>query len=75
MTSERDAARLEFETMRKQRLDEFMAGFSTITNKLKEMYQVSYIGGVPWTGGGSEVGWSAVNGSRNVSVVLRSVIT
>lgn len=40
MTSERDEARLEFETMRKQRLDEFMAGFSTITNKLKEMYQV-----------------------------------
>ena len=40
MTSERDAARGEFETMRKQRLDEFMAGFSTITNKLKEMYQV-----------------------------------
>ena len=41
MTSERDAARAEFETMRKQRLDEFMAGFSIITNKLKEMYQVS----------------------------------
>ena len=40
MTTERDAARGEFETMRKQRLDEFMAGFSTITNKLKEMYQV-----------------------------------
>ena len=40
MTSERDTARAEFETMRKQRLDEFMAGFSTITNKLKEMYQV-----------------------------------
>lgn len=41
MTSERDAARLEFEAMRKERLDLFMAGFSTITNKLKEMYQVS----------------------------------
>ena len=40
MTGERDTARGEFETMRKQRLDEFMAGFSTITNKLKEMYQV-----------------------------------
>lgn len=40
MTTERDTARAEFETMRKQRLDEFMAGFSTITNKLKEMYQV-----------------------------------
>ena len=40
MTSERDAARLEFESMRKQRLDLFMAGFSVITNKLKEMYQV-----------------------------------
>ena len=40
MTSERDTARVEFESMRKQRLDEFMAGFSIITNKLKEMYQV-----------------------------------
>ena len=48
MTSERDAARLEFESMRKQRLDLFMAGFSVITNKLKEMYQVGgrgFIGG------------------------------
>ena len=26
--------------MRKQRLDEFMTGFSVITTKLKEMYQV-----------------------------------
>lgn len=43
MTSERDSARLEFETMRKQRLDEFMSGFSVITNKLKEMYQVKIL--------------------------------
>ena len=40
ITAERDARRSEFESFRKQRLDEFMAGFSTITNKLKEMYQV-----------------------------------
>ena len=40
ITSERDGARGSFEDMRKQRLDQFMAGFSTITNKLKEMYQV-----------------------------------
>lgn len=40
ITTERDGARTMFEDMRKQRLDEFMAGFSTITSKLKEMYQV-----------------------------------
>jgi len=28
---------------RKQQLDEFMAGFNTISLKLKEMYQVSLI--------------------------------
>ncbi len=37
--------RARFEDMRKQRLDEFMAGFSVITSKLKEMYQV---GGAYW---------------------------
>lgn len=41
VTSERDQKRREHEAMRKQRLDEFMAGFSVITTKLKEMYQVS----------------------------------
>ena len=41
VTGQRDQARVDFEAMRKQRLDKFMAGFSTITNKLKEMYQVS----------------------------------
>ena len=40
MTGARDKCRGEFEDMRKQRLDEFMSGFSVITNKLKEMYQV-----------------------------------
>ena len=39
-TSSRDAARKEFDDLRKQRLDCFMAGFSVITTKLKEMYQV-----------------------------------
>ena len=48
MTGERDTARGEFETMRKQRLDEFMAGFSTITNKLKEMYQVRSLSTFYW---------------------------
>lgn len=42
VTSERDQKRKEHEAMRKQRLDEFMAGFSVITTKLKEMYQVNY---------------------------------
>ena len=41
VTSDRDAAREEHEGLRKKRLSEFMAGFLVITNKLKEMYQVS----------------------------------
>lgn len=40
ITGERDEARMEFDRLRKQRLDEFMAGFGVITSKLKEMYQV-----------------------------------
>jgi len=45
VTSERDQKRREHEAMRKQRLDEFMAGFSVITTKLKEMYQMITLGG------------------------------
>ena len=40
LTAERDATRKDFDDLRKQRLDEFMAGFGVITSKLKEMYQV-----------------------------------
>ncbi len=40
VTSDRDDARNKFDELRKERLDRFMKGFSTITNKLKEMYQV-----------------------------------
>lgn len=43
VTSSRDQKRKEHEDMRKQRLDEFMTGFSVITTKLKEMYQVNFI--------------------------------
>ena len=43
ITTERDAARKRFEELRKLRLDQFMTGFSTITYKLKEMYQVCVI--------------------------------
>lgn len=43
VTSDRDHKRKEHEAMRKQRLDEFMAGFSVITTKLKEMYQVGAV--------------------------------
>lgn len=46
ITGERDEARLEFDRLRKQRLDEFMAGFGVITGKLKEMYQVGVVGWV-----------------------------
>eukprot|EP00455_Lapot_gusevi_P008717 TRINITY_DN13827_c0_g1_i1.p1 TRINITY_DN13827_c0_g1~~TRINITY_DN13827_c0_g1_i1.p1 ORF type:complete len:224 (-),score=76.35 TRINITY_DN13827_c0_g1_i1:51-722(-) len=45
ITALRDAARKQYETLRKKRLDEFMAGFSSITMKLKEMYQMLTLGG------------------------------
>ena len=40
VTAERDVQRQAYEGLRKQRLDEFMAGFRVIGMKLKEMYQV-----------------------------------
>ena len=45
MTAERDSARVQFDTLRKERLDSFMAGFTVITAKLKEMYQMITLGG------------------------------
>ncbi|NXN85034.1 SMC4 protein, partial [Bombycilla garrulus] len=45
ITSERDKFRDAFEELRKQRLNEFMAGFNVITNKLKENYQMLTLGG------------------------------
>jgi len=38
-----DAEKQKYDSLWKQRLGEFMAGFSTISLKLKEMYQVSLI--------------------------------
>lgn len=35
--------RKKHETLRKARLDEFMAGFNIISLKLKEMYQVRFV--------------------------------
>lgn len=40
ITAERDKERGEYDALRKQRLEMFMDGFSQITLKLKEMYQV-----------------------------------
>lgn len=37
--------RREWEGVRKQRLDRFMAGFNTVSLKLKEMYQMITLGG------------------------------
>ncbi|XP_048203142.1 structural maintenance of chromosomes protein 4 [Perognathus longimembris pacificus] len=45
ITSERDNFRRAYEDLRKQRLNEFMAGFYVITNKLKENYQMLTLGG------------------------------
>ena len=40
VTTSRDEAKQLYDDLRKVRLDEFMAGFSAISAKLKEMYQV-----------------------------------
>ncbi|NXO01789.1 SMC4 protein, partial [Rhinopomastus cyanomelas] len=45
ITNERDRFRQACENLRKQRLNEFMAGFNIITNKLKENYQMLTQGG------------------------------
>ncbi|KAG7215613.1 hypothetical protein INR49_022139, partial [Caranx melampygus] len=45
ITTERDKFKRAYEDLRKQRLNEFMAGFSMITNKLKENYQMLTLGG------------------------------
>lgn len=40
VTHRRDEQKKKYDGLRKQRLDEFMTGFNTISAKLKEMYQV-----------------------------------
>ncbi len=40
VTSQRDRAKARYDDLRKSRLEEFMTGFSAISSKLKEMYQV-----------------------------------
>lgn len=40
ITAERNAQKTRYEGLRKQRLDEFLSGFNSISLKLKEMYQV-----------------------------------
>ena len=41
----RDALRTRYDELRKARLSAFMAGFTTISTKLKEMYQMLTLGG------------------------------
>ncbi|PIA44078.1 hypothetical protein AQUCO_01700001v1 [Aquilegia coerulea] len=45
VTQERDDLKKYCDELRKKRLDEFMAGFNTISLKLKEMYQMITLGG------------------------------
>lgn len=45
ITEERDRQRALYDSLRKKRLDMFMEGFTQITMKLKEMYQMITIGG------------------------------
>jgi len=45
VNSQREDARKQLEGLRQQRLEEFMEGFSVISMKLKEMYQMITLGG------------------------------
>ncbi|XP_034196476.2 structural maintenance of chromosomes 4-like protein gluon [Osmia lignaria lignaria] len=45
ITAERNRIRDIYETARRRRIEEFLAGFSVITDKLKEMYQMITLGG------------------------------
>ncbi|KAF9469527.1 RecF/RecN/SMC N terminal domain-containing protein [Collybia nuda] len=45
ITDQRDKQKQAYDGLRKQRLDEFMAGFNLISLKLKEMYQMITLGG------------------------------
>ncbi|KAI4389054.1 hypothetical protein MLD38_001318 [Melastoma candidum] len=45
ITQERDDIKRQYDELKKRRLDEFMAGFNTISLKLKEMYQMITLGG------------------------------
>lgn len=45
ITAKRNEIRAHHEEARKKRSNEFMAGFTTITGKLKEMYQMITLGG------------------------------
>ncbi|XP_052198087.1 structural maintenance of chromosomes protein 4-like [Diospyros lotus] len=45
ITQQRDEIKKQYDDWRKKRLDEFMAGFNTISLKLKEMYQMITLGG------------------------------
>ncbi|KAF8129892.1 RecF/RecN/SMC [Boletus edulis] len=45
ITDARDAQKQKYDNLRRQRLDEFMAGFNLISLKLKEMYQMITLGG------------------------------
>jgi len=45
ITDVRNSQRRQHDDLRRRRLDEFMAGFSVITTRLKEMYQMITLGG------------------------------
>ncbi|KAG9294199.1 hypothetical protein G9A89_021558 [Geosiphon pyriformis] len=45
ITMSRDSTKMQYDELRKQRLDEFMQGFTLISQKLKEMYQIITLGG------------------------------
>ncbi|KAI0242617.1 Structural maintenance of chromosomes protein 4 [Massospora cicadina] len=44
-TAARDKIKAQYDTLRQERLSKFMSGFTTISYKLKEMYQMITLGG------------------------------
>src|SRR6185295_17412655 len=42
ITMMRDSSKKQYDELRKQRLEEFMQGFTLISQRLKEMYQVCF---------------------------------
>jgi structural maintenance of chromosome 4 len=60
----RDAAKVRYDDLSALRLKEFMSGFTAISTKLKEMYQVSYVGmvaGGPAERSDDHHGWECGN--------------
>ncbi|KAI6094432.1 hypothetical protein EDD16DRAFT_1529164 [Pisolithus croceorrhizus] len=78
ITEARDAQKHKYDTLRKQRLDKFLAGLNLISLKLKEMYQhrihanYDYTGCMPPKKSWKNI--SNVSGGEKVSIVIDFVV-